>query len=126
LIGERGEAKEDAIVAQAQQLRAEQINRVIALLAENILQKGLPLLLTGDFNANPDEPALRLGLEAEQGFVRLAPSNDIPTHPEAGAVDHIYFFPSSRLHSFTCQVIANDLAHRISDHLPVVADVVIE
>jgi len=126
LIGERGEAKEDAIVARAQQLRAEQISQVISLLSENILQKGLPLLLAGDFNANPDEPALQLGLEAEHGFVRLAPSNDIPTHPEAGAVDHIYFFPGSRLLSYSCQVVASDLAHRISDHLPVLADVVIE
>lgn len=126
LVAERGEDKQDAIVAQAQQLRAEQINRVISLVAENILEKRLPLLLAGDFNANPNEPALEHQLEAEYGFVRLTPFNDIPTHPEAGAVDHLYFFPTRRLQKFNCQVVVSDLAHRISDHLPVVADVVIE
>lgn len=126
LVAERGEDKQDAIVAQAQQLRAEQISRVISLVAENILEKGLPLLLAGDFNANPNEPALEQGLEAEYGFVRLTPVLDIPTHPVAGAVDHIYFAPANSLRSYTCQVIADNLAHRISNHLPVDADVVIE
>jgi endonuclease/exonuclease/phosphatase family metal-dependent hydrolase len=41
-------------------------------------------------------------------------------------VDHIFFFPAKRLLSFEAHVVDNDLTHSISDHLPVVADLVIE
>ena len=126
LVGERGEDRQETILARARQVRAEQISRVMALVEENILERNLPLLLAGDFNATPSEPALQQHLETEHGFVRLTPANDIPTHPVAGAVDHIYFAPANRLRSYTCQVVTSSLAHRISDHLPVVADVVIE
>lgn len=126
LVGERGEGEREDTIAEAQQIRSEQVSRIISLVEENILKQGLPLLLAGDFNAQPGEPALHQALEAEHGFIRLVPSNDIPTHPVAGPVDHIYFSPANHLYSYTCQVISNDLAHRISDHLPIIADVVIE
>ena len=63
-------------------------------------------------------------MEAEKGFMRLVPENPIATHPFAGEVDHFYISPTGTLREYRCKVIDNDLAHRSSDHLPVVADLV--
>jgi len=90
----------------------------------NILKTKLPLILTGDFNANPDECALAAILEAEKGFTRLVPKNPIPTHPFAGEVDHFFISPAGFVREYYCRVVDNDLAHRSSDHLPVVVDLV--
>ncbi|HOE35231.1 MAG TPA: endonuclease/exonuclease/phosphatase family protein [Anaerolineaceae bacterium] len=122
LVGERGEHQRDEVIRSARELRSEQIRRVIDLVEVNILRTGLPLILTGDFNANPDEYALAGILEAEKGFMRLVPENPISTHPFAGAVDHFYISPRGFLREYHCRVVDNDLAHRSSDHLPVVAD----
>lgn len=124
LVGERGEAPQEKIIQSARELRAEQILRVMDLVEANILKAGLPLILTGDLNANPDEDALSGILEAEKGFTRLVPENPIATHPFAGEVDHFYISPTGTLREYRCKVIDNDLAHRSSDHLPVVADLV--
>lgn len=124
LVGERGEAPQEKVIRSARELRAEQILRVMDLVEANILKAGLPLILTGDFNANPDEYALSGILEAEKGFTRLIPENPIPTHPFAGEVDHFYISPTGVLREYRCKVIDTDLAHRSSDHLPVVADLV--
>ena len=124
LVGERGEAPQEKIIQSARELRAEQILRVMDLVEANILKAGLPLILTGDLNANPDENALSGILEAEKGFTRLVPENPIATHPFAGEVDHFYISPTGTLREYRCKVIDNDLAHRSSDHLPVVADLV--
>lgn len=124
LVGERGEAPQEKIIQSARELRAEQILRVMDLVETNILKAGLPLILTGDLNANPDEDALSGILEAEKGFMRLVPENPIATHPFAGEVDHFYISPTGTLREYRCKVIDNDLAHRSSDHLPVVADLV--
>jgi endonuclease/exonuclease/phosphatase family metal-dependent hydrolase len=40
-----------------------------------------------------------------------------------GSVDHIYFAPANRLVSYSCHVIDDELTRRVSDHLPVVADI---
>lgn len=124
LVGERGEAPQEKIIQSARELRAEQILRVMDLVEANILKAGLPLILTGDLNANPDEDALSGILETEKGFTRLVPENPIATHPFAGEVDHFYISPTGTLREYRCKVIDNDLAHRSSDHLPVVADLV--
>ena len=124
LVGERGEAPQEKIIQSARELRAEQNLRVMDLVEANILKAGLPLILTGDLNANPDEDALSGILEAEKGFTRLVPENPIATHPFAGEVDHFYISPTGTLREYRCKVIDNDLAHRSSDHLPVVADLV--
>ena len=124
LVGERGEAPQEKIIQSARELRAEQILRVMDLVETNILKAGLPLILTGDLNANPDEDALSGILETEKWFTRLVPENPIATHPFAGEVDHFYISPTGTLREYRCKVIDNDLAHRSSDHLPVVADLV--
>ncbi|MFZ3070526.1 MAG: endonuclease/exonuclease/phosphatase family protein [Anaerolineaceae bacterium] len=126
LMGERGPNAWPDAVSAAQHTRSQQMTRVIGMVEEHVLVPQQPLILMGDFNANPEEYTLGQLLETEKGFIRLKPENPIPTHPTAGAVDHIYFFPGNRLQSYRCRVVDNDLAHRVSDHLPVVADLVIE
>jgi len=86
----------------------------------------LPLILMGDFNAPVDEYSLKDMLERDKQFVHLAPVENMPTHVSAGAVDHIFFFPARRLISYETHIVNSALAHSISDHLPVVADIVIE
>lgn len=126
LVGERGTNVQPKIVEKAQQIRAEQIQRILDLLEAHVLRPGLPLILLGDFNALQDEHALKKLLFKEHGFVRLIPDPDLATHPTAGAVDHICFFPASRLLNYHAFVVDSELSHRVSDHLPVVADLSIE
>jgi len=77
----------------------------------------------GDFNATAEEYTLREMLERDHGIIQLKPQEDIATHPKAGTVDHIYFYPASRLENYTCFVVNTPLAREISDHLPIVADI---
>lgn len=126
LVGERGEFVWDEVVDAAKMTRSKQMSRVLGLVERHVLIPGLPLILMGDFNARIDEYSLKDMLESEQKFVHLAPEEKIPTHPKAGAVDHIFFFPSKRLVSYEAHIINSELAHSVSDHLPVVADIVIE
>ena len=88
--------------------------------------KKYPVIFMGDFNATPEEYTIKEFLEKEMGFVRLKPSNPISTHQVAGMVDHIFFFPASRLVAYDCWIEASDLAHQVSDHLPVVAEITIK
>ena len=124
LVGERGAEPQEGVIRMARELRTEQILRVLDLVDANILKAGLPLILTGDFNANPDEHALSAILEVEKSFIRLVPENQVATHPFAGEVDHFYISPAGMLREYRCEVVDNNLAHRSSDHLPVVADLV--
>lgn len=122
LTGERGpNAWQDAVDA-AVAMRQQQVAKVMGLIEEHVLARDLPVILMGDFNARPEEYTLHGMLEEERGFVRMKPSNPVATHPVAGELDHIFFFPSRRLQSYRCTIIESELAHRISDHLPVVAD----
>lgn len=126
LTGERGKGAWADSIEQAKLTRAQQMERIIGLLETHVLMKELPIIMMGDFNANPDEYTLRDLLEKERGFTRLIPENPIHTHAGAGAVDHIYFSPAGMLKSYQCQVIDSDLSHRVSDHLPVVAEIILE
>jgi endonuclease/exonuclease/phosphatase family metal-dependent hydrolase len=113
-------------VDAARLTRSQQISRVLGLVEEHVLIQDNPLILMGDFNAQVDEYSIKDMLERDHQFVHLAPAENIPTHVNAGAVDHIFFFPARRLISFETHIISSALAHSVSDHLPVVADIVIE
>lgn len=126
LVGERGDNSWQDARDAGRATRQQQIGKVLGLIEEGILLEKKPLILMGDFNAQPEEYSLQGMLEQEYDFVRLTPKPDLDTHVSAGRLDHIYFFPSNRLLSYTCQVISNELTHRVSDHLPVVADLEIE
>lgn len=126
LVGERGDHVWSEVADAARLTRSQQISRVLGLVEQHVLIPEMPLILMGDFNARIDEYSLKEILERDQKFVHLAPKEEIPTHPNAGAVDHIFFFPARRLIEYQAHVIDTPLAHSVSDHLPVVADLVIE
>lgn len=126
LVGERGDHIWSEVVDAARLTRSQQISRVLGLIEEHILIPENPLILMGDFNAEINEYSLKDMLEQDHQFVHLAPKENIPTHVNAGAVDHIFFFPVKRLISYETHIINSALAHSVSDHLPVVADIVIE
>jgi len=106
--------------------RSQQISGIISLIESHVLMPQLPVILMGDFNATAEEYTLHELLERDHGFVRLEPQDQIATHPNAGAVDHIYFFPVKRLVDYNCFIVSTPLSHMISDHLPVVADITIQ
>jgi len=127
LVGERSIPSQPGRVMQAQEMRYEQVQRLLDLVREHILRKGHPLILTGDFNATPEEPFLANLLESAHGFVRLLPEAEIPTHAAMDApIDHIFFFPQERLVDYNCRIEGGNLSRRSSDHLPVVADLLIK
>jgi len=126
LVGERGPTAWEDVVDAARITRQQQLSRVMDLVQRHILEQDLPLIFMGDFNATPEEYTIKEFLEKEMGFVRLKPSNPISTHQVAGMVDHIFFFPASRLVAYDCWIEASDLAHQVSDHLPVVAEITIK
>lgn len=126
LVGERGRNAWKDTIDAARLTRSQQITRIVSLLEKHVLSKGEPVILMGDFNASPDEYTLREILMGENGFVRLAPKQEISTHETAGAVDHIFFSPKNRLKNYRCEVICNEQAKQFSDHLPVVADLEFE
>lgn len=127
LVGERRGTTQPKINKQAQQLRYEQIERFLGLVREYILHNNRPLILAGDFNAMPDETGLKDLLVSENGFMRLKPEDETPTHADLSKpVDHIFFYPKERLVNYSCRIEGNDLSRRASDHLPVVADLQIK
>jgi endonuclease/exonuclease/phosphatase family metal-dependent hydrolase len=123
LIGERGEGARPSKLKQAQSLRGQQINRLLDLVRVHILKANEPIILTGDFNAMADEPCMLTLLNEENGFVRLVPEIETPSHPKVSKpIDHIFFYPAERLLDYRSRVSEGDLSRRASDHLPVVAD----
>lgn len=126
LVGERDENASLETINTAHAVRTEQMRRILALLEVHVLTPQLPLIMMGDFNAPEDEFAIKTLLEEENGFTRLVPANPMPTHGSAGCVDHIFFYPRSRLLEYSCRVVSGDTAELASDHLPVVADLVLE
>jgi len=112
---------------EAQILRFRQARRLLDLLREHVLDRGEVVFLLGDFNAVVSEPCISLVLESEGRFVRLIPAEgQNATHPKAAEpIDHIFVYPSDRLIEYRCWIEDSPIARRASDHLPVVADVVI-
>lgn len=123
LVGERGENAWSEVVDAARITRSQQISGIISLVETHVLIPQLPMILMGDFNATSDEYTLRDLLVKDHGIIELTPRDNIATHPHAGAVDHIFFFPADRLVEYSCFVINSPRARSISDHLPVVADI---
>jgi endonuclease/exonuclease/phosphatase family metal-dependent hydrolase len=123
LTGERGENAWSEVVDAARVTRSQQISGLISLIERHVLLPQLPMILMGDFTATAEEYTLRDMLERDHGIIHLKPQENFATHPRAGAVDHIFFFPAKRLVEYKCFVVNSPLSHTISDHLPVVADI---
>jgi endonuclease/exonuclease/phosphatase family metal-dependent hydrolase len=125
LLGERRGTKRQipGRVEESQILRIQQAKRLLDLLAPSI-RENQPIILMGDFNADSKEACIASVLEKEGGFMRLIPSNDIPTLPKVEkVVDHIFAFPTERIAEYNCWVEVNNKSKIASDHLPVVADI---
>lgn len=122
LYGERGPKEIPGKNEEAQAVRWEQCERILDLTRAFILEKNEVLIMLGDFNAIPGEPAMLASLETKAGFVRLVPSNNIGTHLKvAEPVDHILIYPGNYHIKYSCKVIDNEFA--ASDHNPVVAEI---
>ena len=127
LVGERYPKSSRKKIEQSHLMRYEQVQRILDLVRVHILDTQQPLILAGDFNATRDEFWIKKLLSAENGFIRLRPDEEIPTHSElSGAIDHIFFFPRERLLDYGCRVNNSELSQRASDHLPVIAEVQIK
>jgi len=123
LVGERPPHAWDDVIDAAQSTRHLQLKRVMDLVQRNIIDKHEPLIITGDFNATPEEYNIGEYLEKEIGLTRLVPRNKVATHAVAGQVDHIFFYPKDRLDGYECWVENSRQARQVSDHLPVIAEI---
>lgn len=114
-------------IEEAQMLRFKQAKRLLKLLEEHVLKPKKVVFLLGDFNAVADEPCIKSVLESEGGFTRLVPNNHkTGTHSKATKpIDHIFVFPKDRLIDYQCWIMASEVVSKASDHLPVVADIVV-
>jgi endonuclease/exonuclease/phosphatase family metal-dependent hydrolase len=122
LYGERGGEEIPGKRAEAQGVRQEQCERILDLVRAFILEKNEVLIIMGDLNAIPGEPAIRSSLETKGGLVRLVPSNSVGTHLKvAEPVDHILIYPGNYHIRYSCKVIDNKFV--ASDHNPVVAEI---
>jgi endonuclease/exonuclease/phosphatase family metal-dependent hydrolase len=86
------------------------------------------VFLLGDFNATAKEACISSLIEEEAGFSWLIPANGpLKTHPKvADAVDHIFVYPPPRVVEYRCWIVDTDTTRIASDHLPVIADVIVK
>ncbi len=129
LMGERGRYAVPGKLEEAELLRIKQARRLLDLLRKNVIEPRQLVFLLGDFNAPADELCMSAILENEAGFKRLIPGNgELPTHLKVSEpVDHIFVFPPERIVEYKCWIIDSPAAREnASDHLPVVADVVVK
>jgi endonuclease/exonuclease/phosphatase family metal-dependent hydrolase len=127
LVGERTIPAQPQKIKESQSLRCWQIQRLLDLVRVHILQQEQPIILAGDFNATADEFGIAQLLESENGFIRLVPENEGPTHSELEKpIDHIFFYPRQRLAEYSCRIDTGELSKRASDHLPTVANISIK
>jgi endonuclease/exonuclease/phosphatase family metal-dependent hydrolase len=128
LLGERGQRHIPGKAEEVELLRVKQARRLLDLLRRNVLQPRELAFLLGDFNAAANELCISAILEKEGGFMRLVPqNNEVPTHPRvADPIDHIFVFPPERVMEYECWIIDSPMAKKASNHLPVMADVVVK
>ena len=110
-------------------MRSAQIHRLLDLVREHLLERNELVFLLGDFNAQASDPCIAKILVGDGGFERLVPQNvTTPTHlfKVDRPIDHIFVYPASRLIESRCWIVDTELAHNASDHLPVVADVIVK
>ena len=97
----------------AQNVRVEQLKAITALIQE----KGyVPAILTGDFNATPDEPCMTL-LKQDWGMTELAEPT-FPADKPRVRIDYIAWYPANAFSLVDFQIINEPIA---SDHRPLLA-----
>jgi endonuclease/exonuclease/phosphatase family metal-dependent hydrolase len=128
LVAERGVSSSDTGVFKGVDLRQRQVQIILDLIQGELLEKRQVVFLLGDFNAMANESCIQDILVKKAGFVRLEPgSGKQKTHPMVeDAIDHILIYPQDRMLVKSC-VLSSSLAVRdASDHIPVVAEVVLQ
>jgi endonuclease/exonuclease/phosphatase family metal-dependent hydrolase len=127
LLGERGSSEVRGRAEQAEIMRLGQTRRLLDLARKHLLEAGELVFLLGDFNAIATESCIASVLEGEGGFLRLRPTGGpSATYAEVpSAIDHIFVHPARRVVDYTCWTVNSAAARRTSDHLPVVADVIV-
>ena len=128
LRGERGQGAQPEKTTAARELRTEETQRIVDLLAHHVLDAGHPVIVCGDFNAMADEACMADVLVRRAGFMLLTPDNaETWTHPKVPRpVDHILVAPPAQVVEYRCRVITDSLVLEASDHRPVVADLVLK
>lgn len=127
LVGERNPHSSRKKIEQSHLMRYEQVQRILDLVRVHVLAKEQPLILAGDFNAMQDEFCITELLKSDGGFIHLRPDNNVPSLTGLReAIDHIFFYPQSRLLDYHCWIEDSGLSRRASDHQPVVADLQIK
>jgi endonuclease/exonuclease/phosphatase family metal-dependent hydrolase len=126
LVGERGEDIVPGRPEQAARLRELETQRLIGMLRDHVLDAHEIVFLLGDFNATLSEDSLQYIID-EGGFSAATPEQGmVSTHPKVeNAIDHIFVFPQNCIIEFESYVVDTEEARQASDHLPVVADVVV-
>ncbi|RZM08661.1 MAG: endonuclease, partial [Pedobacter sp.] len=92
-------------------LQVAEINKILA-------NRKLPVIIAGDFNFTPENPAMKI---MEEHFTRSCTSNCAPTIPDvmpSSEIDFIFLKKGSQLKVKSHDVL-NDI--HASDHLPLVA-----
>ncbi|MFN2233397.1 MAG: endonuclease/exonuclease/phosphatase family protein, partial [Anaerolineales bacterium] len=127
LVGERASPSQKKKITESKSIRNGQIQRLLDLVRVHVLQQEQPIILAGDFNATADELGISHLLDSGSGFVRLVPENEGPTHPGLEEpIDHIFFYPKTRLAEYSCRIDTGELSKRASDHLPLIANIAIK
>jgi endonuclease/exonuclease/phosphatase family metal-dependent hydrolase len=89
------------------------------LIVKHFANAAYPMIIGGDFNANPDSPVIAY---LDQHFTRSCKNDCAPTIPVENpnrAIDFIMFKPTNVISSISTRVIDEKYA---SDHLPVVVE----
>lgn len=128
LVGERGKRQLEGKAAEAAHMRSQQTRHIMNLVGRHMHANQEIVFLLGDFNAAIMEDSLQKIIVDKGGFMHLSPGSAAPqTHPKVDTpIDHIFVYPAERVLEYKCSVIDTGLARTASDHLPVVATVVIE
>jgi len=97
------------------------------ILADVVTASGCPILVMGDFNAQPGDPELAPLAEQLADAWRKggnqSPGNTIPTRqdgPGDARIDAIFVSPG--FHTYACSIVVNARTRLASDHYPVVAN----
>ncbi len=117
----REDAEEEAVRQREEQARA---------IADRVRQIGIPLVLMGDFNANPEDPELESLFTAGTGLQEAwavagddADGFTCPADPDGDPENRIdYVFVSRDFTVVRAKVIVDSDAREASDHFPVVVE----
>jgi endonuclease/exonuclease/phosphatase family metal-dependent hydrolase len=128
LVAERGKNSTDTGVFRGVDLRQKQVQTILDLIRTDLLDQQKVVFLLGDFNATAYEPCIQEMLVNKNGFLRLEPGiGKQKTHPGVeDAIDHILVYPRQGVEIKSCSLSSSSAVFQASDHMPVVAEVILK